>query len=102
MPKFTVTCQSHNSSQEAFQRVRQILEEDQELKKLDAKIAYHFDPSSLKGTAKGQYFQAELKVDSHPPGSKVNIAVELPFHLALAKGMVQKTLQRKLDEALLT
>jgi hypothetical protein len=41
-----------------------------------------------------------MKVKEHQAGSQVEIIVDLPLHLALVKGMVEKTLKKKLEEAL--
>ena len=100
MPKVTVSCQSTVSSKEAFDRVRKILEEDQELHKLDAQYKCEFDESKLSGLATGKHFKASMAISEGNPGSNVQITVELPLALSLAKGIVQKTLQRKLDRAL--
>jgi hypothetical protein len=45
-------------------------------------------------------FSANLKVAENAGGATVQIEVDLPLTLALAKGMIQKTLEKKLDEAL--
>lgn len=102
MPKVIITCQSSTDEKEAFARVRKMLEEDRDLRKLDSKLAYNFDETSLSGRATGHHFKAEMSVSKTNLGSQVEITVDLPFHLGLAKSIVQRTLQRKLDEALLT
>lgn len=102
MPKVMITCQSACDEKEAFSRVRKILEEDKDLRKLDSKLVYDFEESTLSGRATGHHFKAEMSVSKENLGSRVEITVDLPFHLGLVKSIVQKTLQRKLDEALLT
>ncbi len=77
-----------------------MLENDAELKKLDPKYVCDFNPSTLSGSAKGSQFKANMNIASAGEGSKIDIVVELPFHLALVKGLVQKTLEKKLDQAL--
>lgn len=77
-----------------------MLENDAELKKLDPKYVCDFNPSDLSGSAKGSQFKANMNIESAGAGSRVQIVVDLPFHLALVKGLVQKTLEKKLDQAL--
>ncbi len=100
MPRFNVTCSTHKPANQAFTCVREVLENDQELKKWDDQISFHFNEQLLTATAKGKFFQAELKIKVESSQSLIDIAVDLPFHLALAKGIIQKTLQKKLSEAL--
>lgn len=100
MPSVKVNIDSKLSAEESFKRVTSFLENDPELKKLDPKYVCNFNPSDLSGTAKGSQFKANMNVQSAGTGSKVEVVVELPFHLALVKGMVQKTLEKKLDQAL--
>lgn len=100
MPKLSVEKQTNLSAQEAFEKVTNLLENDKELKKLDSSYQCDFDSGSLSGTAKGKLFKADMQIQEASGGSKVSISVDLPMTLALAKGMVQKTLQRKLDDSL--
>ncbi|MCC7405838.1 MAG: hypothetical protein IT288_15670 [Bdellovibrionales bacterium] len=101
MPKVTVSCQSNCSTQEAFSRIRKVLEHDQDLRKLDAHYKCQFDETKLTGQADGKHFKAQMSIAGKGNGSAVEIVVDLPLALSLAKGLVQKTLQRKLDQALL-
>jgi hypothetical protein len=54
----------------------------------------------MSGTAQGSMFKAKLNVKENAGGSTVAVTVDLPMTLMLMKGMVEKTLQKKLDEAL--
>lgn len=100
MPSLKIEKDSSLSAQDSYQRITQLLENDRDLRKLDAKYKCQFDPNSLSGSADGQHFKAKMKIVSNGSGSRVEVAVDLPFHLALIKGMVEKTLSKKLDEAL--
>ena len=100
MPKFSIDHSSQLPAAEAFQKVKSFLETDGDLKKLDPKINFVFDPGKRQGTAKGSMFSAELKVESHEKNTHVEISVDLPFALMMIKGMVTKTLSQKLDENL--
>jgi hypothetical protein len=67
---------------------------------LDPKYTCEFNPEKHSGSAKGSQFKANMLIQDEAGGSKVEITVELPFHLGLIKGLVSKTLEKKLDQAL--
>lgn len=100
MPSVKVEKSTSLDANESFQRISQLLENDKELRKLDPKFKCDFNAQERSGSANGGMFKASLKVHETGSGSKVEIAIDLPFHLALAKGMIAKTLERKLSEAL--
>lgn len=100
MPSVKIEKQSPLSPNDSFKRISDLLSNDKDLRKLDAKYKADFNPQTLSGTAEGSMFKAKLNVSPGAAGSNIQIVVDLPFHLALAKGMVEKTLQKKLDEAL--
>lgn len=100
MPKFTVSCTSSCQAQEAFDRVRKVLENSPDLQHVDSKLSFRFDPTQLKGEASGSLFKADMVVLEKSAGSQVDITVDLPFHLSLAKGSIQKSLLKKLEGAL--
>lgn len=100
MPKVVVQKSSQLPPDEVFNKVSDVLKNDSQLKKLDSSYACEFDASTLSGRASGKLFKADMKVAAVGAGSEVTISVDLPLTLALAKGMVQKTLQQKLDENL--
>jgi hypothetical protein len=100
MPSIKIEKQTNKSAADSFKCISDLLSNDKDLRKLDAKYKADFDPKNMSGTAEGSMFKAKLNVKESSGGSKVEVVVDLPFHLALAKGMVEKTLQKKLDEAL--
>jgi hypothetical protein len=100
MPKLTVKKTCSMPPEDAFSKFSEILKNDTELKKLDAAYSCQFEASDLTGVATGKMFKAKMKVAKNSAGSEVEIEVELPFALSLIKGMVQNTLQKKLDKAL--
>jgi hypothetical protein len=100
MPSLKIAKDSSLSAQDTFQRISHLLETDKDLRKLDSKLECEFDPKTLTGTAGGTHFKAQMKVTAAGSGSKVEVSVDLPFHLALVKGMVEKTLSQKLDQVL--
>ena len=100
MPKLSVEKQSSMTANEVFEKVTKLLENDSDLKKLDSSYKCDFDQANLSGTASGKLFKAKMEIQDQGDSSKVTITVDLPMTLALAKGMVQKTLQKKLDKSL--
>ncbi len=100
MPTVKVQAQTAMKSNDTFKRVSELLTNDADLRKLDSKYEVKFDEKSLSGTANGSMFKAKMNISENSGGSKVEIVVDLPFHLSLVKGMVEKTLQKKLNEAL--
>lgn len=90
MPKVIVKKETSLNTKDTFAKVSKMLSEDKELHKLDPKYKCEFDESKLTGKAKGSQFKAELQVKNCGNGSEVEIIVDLPFHLALVKGVVEK------------
>ena len=100
MPSIKVEKETQLSADDSFKRISELLSKDKDLRKLDSKYKCEFNAKELTGVADGSMFKAKMNVKGNGNGSKVEIVVELPFHLALVKGMVEKTLQKKLEEAL--
>ncbi len=100
MPKFKVESDSKHSISETFSKVKNFLETDHDIKKLDPSAKISFNEQQLTGAAKGSKFEAEIKVLGTGDGAKVEIEVTLPLLLTPVKGMVQATIQKKLTSAL--
>lgn len=100
MPKVNVTKNSKYPAQETFEKIRQYFENSTGLRKLDADLKCEFDAQKLTGDVKGSKFKAQIGVKANGTESLVDIVVELPFHLAMVKGLVVDKLQKKLDETL--
>lgn len=100
MPKFKVECSSKHSAQESFGKVKALLDQDKDLRKLDPAFKVSYDEQKLAGSAKGGKFDAEIKVKASGNGSHVEIEVSLPMLLAPVKSVVQSTIEKKLNHAL--
>jgi hypothetical protein len=100
MPKFKVESQSKHTPTEAFQKISSLLEGDRDLRKMDPNYVCSFNETSLSGSAKGGQFEANMKISPKAEGCSVEIEVNLPLMLTPFKGVVQSTLQKKLDSAL--
>lgn len=100
MPSIKIEKQVNKPASETFKRISDLLSNDKDLRKLDAKYKADFNPATMSGTAEGSMFKANLNVKESSGGSTVAVTVDLPMTLMLMKGMVEKTLQKKLDEAL--
>lgn len=88
------------SASEAFKRVKNLLETDRELRKMDPDYKCQFNESAMSGTAKGSKFTAEMQIRSEGSGSQIEIEVSLPLILTPVKGIVQSTLQKKIESVL--
>lgn len=100
MPKFKVETQSKHSPEETYQKIKGLLENDRDLRKMDSSYVCNFNDSGMTGTAKGSKFEAAMKVAGTGSGAKVEIDVSLPLMLTPLKGVVQSTLQKKLEAIL--
>lgn len=100
MPSVKIEKQTKLTPDDSFKRISDLLSNDKDLRKLDASYKADFNTQTRSGTAEGSMFKAKLNVNESAGGSTIQIVVDLPFHLALAKGMVEKTLQKKLEEVL--
>ncbi len=101
MPKVSVQSLTSKSANEAYEKIKTMLETDPELRKMDPSCSFSFNQGSLSGTAKGSKFTANMKVVSQAQGSSlVTIDVDLPLLLTPVKGLVQSTLEKKLKAAL--
>lgn len=100
MPKLNIKKQTVEKADSAYKKVKVWLSEDKDLAKLDPGYNCQFNDEKLTGQANGKMFKAQMSVKSQPNGSEVEIVVDLPLTLALAKGLIEKTLQKKLDESL--
>ena len=77
-----------------------MLENDKDLRKMDSSYACDFNDAALSGVAKGSKFEAAMKIAGAGAGARVEIEVSLPLMLTPLKGVVQSTLQKKLEHAL--
>ena len=62
MPKVKVETKSKLSPEETFKKIRDLLENDKELRKMDSSYKCTFDDKAMTGTAKGSKFEANMKV----------------------------------------
>lgn len=100
MPKFKVEKTSSMQPKESFDKIKQFLSNDPDLKMLDSSYKCQFEDDKMTGSAKGQKFNAALMVSEQAGQSKVEITVDLPLLLMPFKGLVENTLNKKLDKLL--
>lgn len=100
MPKFKIESKSKHSAQDTYQKIKSLLENDKDLRKMDSSYVCNFNDSALAGTAKGSKFEAAMKIAGAGDGANVEIEVSLPLMLTPLKGVVQSTLQKKIEHAL--
>lgn len=100
MPKFKVDADSSHNAKDTFSKIRNFLEQAEDLKKIDPGIVCTFDEAKLKGYAKGKQFKADISILQGTPEAKVSIEIEIPFLLSPFKTKIQESLERKLKKAL--
>src|SRR3954447_23617346 len=98
MPSIKIEKQTKLNADDSFKRISNMLSNDRDLKKLDSSYKCEFNDKDRSGSADGSLFKAKMNVKEASAGSTVQITVDLPLKLALVKGMVQKTLEKKLEE----
>ena len=98
MPKVKVTHISSLSTEECFNKIQNLFETDKDLRKLHGQFSCDFDEDNLCGTASSKQFKAEMQINDHSDGSEVELTINLPLHLSLAKGMVKTMLTKKLEK----
>ena len=99
MPKIHIEKQTTMTATDAYQKIKAMLTDDSDLRRLDASYQCQFDDGSFVGSAKGKQFSAALKVHEQSP-TKVELSIDLPILLTPFKGMVENTLNKKLDKIL--
>ena len=100
MPKFTIEHQSSHKADEAYGKIKEFLNNDQDIRRFDSKLECSFNDGQRSGQMKGSQFKADLQVHDAGAGSKVSVTVDLPLMLTPFKGKVQETLQKKLAKYL--
>ena len=99
MPKITIEKTTGLTAEDAYSKIKDMLADDPDLRKLDRGYQCQFDDGAKTGTAKGKQFSAALKVTSQSQ-TKVELTVDLPIILTPFKGMVETTLKTKLEKIL--
>lgn len=100
MPKFTIDHMSSSNPQEAYSKIKEFLNNDQDIRRFDPKLQCSFNDGSMSAKMNGAQFKADMSVAASGSGSKVVVTVDLPLMLTPFKGKVQETLQKKLAKYL--
>ena len=100
MPKVNIDFSSPLNAEETFIKVKDLLNNDPGIRKIDNTIQCDFNDSAMTGTAKGSKFKAEMSVAASGDKSNVSIIVDLPMLLGAFKGQVKTTIEKKLSAIL--
>ncbi|MGZ3770528.1 MAG: polyhydroxyalkanoic acid system family protein [Bdellovibrio sp.] len=100
MPKFTINHDSTHKAEAAYNKIKEFLSNDQDLRRFDPKLECSFSDSSMAANLKGAQFKADMTVAAVGTGSKISVTVDLPLMLTPFKGKVQETLLKKLAQYL--
>lgn len=96
MSSFNIHHKSRLCAEEAFDRVCQVIEDDEQLRDIDPSYRCEFDADELSGRANSRLFKAQLEVWDEDAGSLVELFVELPMKYALFKNAIAKALKNKM------
>ncbi|MGE3974467.1 MAG: hypothetical protein AB7F59_08080 [Bdellovibrionales bacterium] len=97
MPKVVIERSSELAPKDLFEKIKNMLSDDKDLRKLDPNYKCQFDEGSMTGQAKGGKFDAKMSIKSVSGKTSVSLEVQLPLLLTPFKGFVEKTLGQKLD-----
>lgn len=100
MPKFTIDHHSTHKAEDAYNKIKEFLSNDEDLRRFDSKLECFFNDMSMIANLKGSQFKADMVVVTVATGSKISVTVDLPLMLSPFKGKVQETLQKKLAKYL--
>ncbi len=99
MPKILIEKETSLNATDAYNKIKNLLSDDKDLRRLDSGYQCQFDDGAKTGSAKGKQFCANMRI--HEGGStRVELTIELPLLLTPFKGMVESTLKTKLDKIL--
>ena len=94
MPKFSFDFPAQVPSDEAFVKIKNFLNSDNNFKKFDSKLSCTFDDPARKVQLNGGQFKASLAVIPNAANSQIKIEVEVPLALALFKGKIQEEIEK--------
>lgn len=101
MPKFKFELPAPLDSATTYDRVKNLLNGENDFKKFDPKVSCTFDEASKTCNVKGSQFKANMQVlAKDPKSSTVSIEVEVPLALSLFKGKIQEALEKNLKRIL--
>ena len=100
MPKVSVKSPTSLSADEAYNKLKSMLDDGDFIRQYDSAFSCQFEDSSLRGTAKGKFFKGNFSVSSSGNGANVEINIDLPMTLFAIKGKVKSILEEKLAKAL--
>ncbi len=101
MPKFKFELPAPIDSATAFNKIKVLLNSENEFKKFDSKLTSTSDEAAKTFNVIGSQFKAQLNViEKDEKSSRIAIEVDLPFALSLFKGKIQETLEKNLKKIL--
>lgn len=98
MAKIKILSDSKYSKEETYQKIKNFLLNEPDLKKMTPDYKCNFTDASHSGTIKGTGFDAVVKVELAANTASVSIDVDLAFLLTPFKGKVEEILKRKIGK----
>lgn len=99
MPKINLCHKTELSPNEAFERIKTALPDDENLKSLDSSYRCQFDSEKHVGKIEGSRFKADVTVHGTTP-TEVKIHIEIPLIVVPFKSMIEQTLSKKFNQLL--
>lgn len=100
MPKVNIEYTSPLKAAETFAKVKDLLANDESIRKIDSNIKCDFNDAKMCGNVTGSKFKAQMSVKEAGDQSNVSIVVDLPILLSAFKGQVKATIEKKLTKIL--
>ena len=100
MAKINIQTSSKYDAATSFQKIKDFLENDADLKKMDPSYKCIFDQANLSGNAKGKLFSADMKILPQQENCQVELEIKLSLMASPFKGMVENALTKKMAKAL--
>lgn len=104
MPKVSISHKSSLLAKDAFSKIKNFFENDEDIRRFDPKMKCEFTDQKMTGKATGSQFKADISVSpqeaSQETGSLVSVVIDLPLLMTPFKGKVQEIIQKKLNKYL--
>jgi hypothetical protein len=100
MPKFTIEHKSAKERDQAYARIKEYLQGENDLRKYDAKMKCEFNDQNKTCVIKGSQYTASVSMETAGSGTLVAVLVDLPLLLTPFKGKVTEMLTKTLSKHL--
>lgn len=100
MPKVTIQTASQLSKQDTFERIKNLLVNDKDIKKFDPQFEMTLSESTFSGKGKGKQIGGEFSITDQGPSCTVNLSLDIPLAFYPFKGKIKSVLEDKIAKLL--